>query len=33
MPPTPLSRGGHFARRQEPLLFSEEVRAAFRPLR
>jgi len=26
-------RGGHFAAWEEPQLFSEEVRAAFRPLR
>src|SRR4029079_18463387 len=27
------SRGGHFAAWEEPELFSEEIRAAFRPLR
>jgi hypothetical protein len=27
------SRGGHFAAWEEPQLFSEEVRAGFRPLR
>jgi hypothetical protein len=26
-------RGGHFAAWEEPEVFSEEVRAAFRPLR
>ncbi|HEV8191827.1 MAG TPA: epoxide hydrolase, partial [Ktedonobacterales bacterium] len=26
-------RGGHFAAWEEPQIFSEEVRAAFRPLR
>jgi pimeloyl-ACP methyl ester carboxylesterase len=26
-------RGGHFAAWEEPQLFSEEVRAGFRPLR
>src|SRR5262245_50356249 len=26
-------RGGHFAAWEEPLLFTEELRAAFRPLR
>ena len=26
-------KGGHFAAREEPQLFSEEIRAAFRPLR
>jgi hypothetical protein len=26
-------RGGHFAAWEEPELFSEELRAAFRPLR
>jgi pimeloyl-ACP methyl ester carboxylesterase len=28
-----VDRGGHFAAWQEPQLFSEEVRAAFRTLR
>jgi len=28
-----VAKGGHFAAWEEPLLFSEEVRAAFRPLR
>ena len=28
-----LDRGGHFAAREQPQLFSEELRAAFRPLR
>ena len=28
-----VDRGGHFAAWQEPQLFSEEVRAAFRSLR
>jgi pimeloyl-ACP methyl ester carboxylesterase len=28
-----LDRGGHFAAWQEPQLFSQEVRAAFRSLR
>jgi pimeloyl-ACP methyl ester carboxylesterase len=28
-----VDRGGHFAAWEEPELFSEEVRAAFRPLR
>jgi pimeloyl-ACP methyl ester carboxylesterase len=28
-----LDRGGHFAAWEQPLLFSEEVRAGFRPLR
>jgi pimeloyl-ACP methyl ester carboxylesterase len=28
-----VNRGGHFAAWEEPQLFSEEVRAAFRPLR
>ena len=28
-----VNRGGHFAAWQEPQLFSEEVRAAFRSLR
>jgi hypothetical protein len=28
-----VDRGGHFAAWEEPQLFSEEVRAAFRPLR
>ena len=27
------ARGGHFAAWEEPQLFSQEVRAAFRPLR
>jgi hypothetical protein len=27
------NRGGHFAAWEEPELFSDEVRAAFRPLR
>jgi hypothetical protein len=26
-------RGGHFAAREEPQLFTEELRAAFQPLR
>jgi hypothetical protein len=26
-------RGGHFAAWEEPQLFSEEIRAGFRPLR
>jgi hypothetical protein len=26
-------RGGHFAAWEEPQLFTEELRAAFRPLR
>jgi hypothetical protein len=28
-----VEKGGHFAAWEEPELFSEEVRAAFRPLR
>jgi pimeloyl-ACP methyl ester carboxylesterase len=28
-----LDRGGHFAAWEQPELFSEEVRAGFRPLR
>ena len=28
-----VSRGGHFAAWEEPQLFSEEIRAAFRSLR
>ena len=28
-----VDKGGHFAAWEEPQLFSEEVRAAFRPLR
>jgi pimeloyl-ACP methyl ester carboxylesterase len=28
-----VDRGGHFAAWEEPQLFSEEVRAGFRPLR
>ena len=28
-----VSKGGHFAAWEEPQLFSEEVRAAFRALR
>jgi hypothetical protein len=28
-----VDQGNHFAAWQEPLLFCEEVRAAFRPLR
>jgi pimeloyl-ACP methyl ester carboxylesterase len=28
-----VGKGGHFAAWEEPQLFSEEVRAAFRPLR
>jgi hypothetical protein len=28
-----VDRGGHFAAWEQPQLFSEEVRAAFRPLR
>jgi len=28
-----LDKGGHFAAWEEPQLFSEEVRAGFRPLR
>jgi hypothetical protein len=28
-----VDRGGHFAAWEEPQLFCEEVRAAFRPLR
>jgi len=28
-----VDRGGHFAAWEEPQLFSEELRAAFRPLR
>jgi pimeloyl-ACP methyl ester carboxylesterase len=28
-----LDRGGHFAAWEQPQLFSEEVRAGFRPLR
>jgi pimeloyl-ACP methyl ester carboxylesterase len=28
-----VDRGGHFAAWEQPALFSEEVRAAFRPLR
>jgi hypothetical protein len=28
-----VDRGGHFAAWEEPKLFSEEVRAAFRPMR
>jgi len=28
-----LDKGGHFAAREQPQLFSEEVRAGFRPLR
>jgi hypothetical protein len=27
------ARGGHFAAWEEPQLFTEELRAAFRPLR
>jgi pimeloyl-ACP methyl ester carboxylesterase len=27
-----LDRGGHFAAWEQPQLFSEEIRAAFRPL-
>ena len=30
---TEVDRGGHFAAWEEPQLFSEEVRAAFRSLR
>ena len=28
-----VAKGGHFAAWEEPELFSEEIRAAFRPLR
>jgi hypothetical protein len=28
-----VDKGGHFATWEEPELFSEEIRAAFRPLR
>jgi len=28
-----LDRGGHFAAWEQPELFSEEIRASFRPLR
>ena len=28
-----LEKGGHFAAWEQPQLFSEELRAAFRPLR
>jgi pimeloyl-ACP methyl ester carboxylesterase len=28
-----LDKGGHFAAWEQPQLFSEEIRAAFRPLR
>jgi hypothetical protein len=28
-----VERGGHFAAWEQPQLFSEELRAAFRPLR
>ena len=28
-----LDRGGHFAAWEQPALFSQEMRAAFRPLR
>ena len=28
-----LSKGGHFAAREQPQLFSEEVRVGFKPLR
>jgi pimeloyl-ACP methyl ester carboxylesterase len=28
-----LDRGGHFAAWEQPQLFSEEIRASFRPLR
>jgi pimeloyl-ACP methyl ester carboxylesterase len=28
-----LSKGGHFAAWEQPQLFTEEIRAAFRPLR
>lgn len=28
-----VDRGGHFAAREEPQLFAEEMRAAFRSLR
>ncbi|HMI21310.1 MAG TPA: hypothetical protein VK496_00195 [Gaiellaceae bacterium] len=28
-----VEKGGHFAAWEEPQLFSEEMRAAFRPLR
>ena len=28
-----VDKGGHFAAWEQPLLFSEEVRAGFRPLR
>jgi pimeloyl-ACP methyl ester carboxylesterase len=28
-----LDKGGHFAAWEQPQLFSEEVRASFRPLR
>jgi pimeloyl-ACP methyl ester carboxylesterase len=28
-----VDKGGHFAAWEEPELFSEELRAAFRPLR
>jgi len=28
-----LNKGGHFAAWEQPALFSEEVRAGFRPLR
>jgi pimeloyl-ACP methyl ester carboxylesterase len=28
-----VDKGGHFAAWEEPELFSEEIRAAFRPLR
>jgi pimeloyl-ACP methyl ester carboxylesterase len=28
-----LDKGGHFAAWEQPQLFSEEVRAGFRPLR
>jgi hypothetical protein len=28
-----VDRGGHFAAWEEPELFSEELRATFRPLR
>jgi pimeloyl-ACP methyl ester carboxylesterase len=31
--PFQVDRGGHFAAWEEPGLFSEEVRAAFRPRR
>jgi pimeloyl-ACP methyl ester carboxylesterase len=28
-----VDKGGHFAAWEEPLLFAQEVRAGFRPLR